>query len=76
MVWCWLEARTSMSYSMLLPEEEPICECRYDEARDAMDRDDCPFHCDIVDEIDTAEDSTVERRQPAAIAGEIDEDAA
>ena len=30
---------------MLEPDDPPICECRYDEARDEMDRDDCPFHC-------------------------------
>jgi len=32
-----------MSFSMLEPEDPPICECRYDEARDEMDRDDCRF---------------------------------
>jgi hypothetical protein len=65
-----------MSFSMLEPEEEPICECRYDEARDVMDREDCPFHCDLVDDEDTAEDPQVERRRPEAIAGEIGADAA
>jgi hypothetical protein len=65
-----------MSFSMLEPEEEPICECRYDEARDAMDREDCPFHCDIVDEFDTAEAPPVERKRPEAIAREIGADAA
>jgi len=23
------------------------CECKYDEARDEMDREDCPFHSDL-----------------------------
>ena len=36
-----------MSFSMLEPDDPPICECRYDGARDEMDRDDCPFHCDL-----------------------------
>jgi hypothetical protein len=36
-----------MSFSMLEPEEPPACECKYVEARDEMDRDDCPFHCDL-----------------------------
>jgi hypothetical protein len=44
-----------MSYSMRLPEEEPRCECFYDEARDEMDREDCPFHCDLIDEPEPAE---------------------
>jgi hypothetical protein len=38
-----------MSFSFRLPEEDPACECGYDEIRDRMDREDCPFHCDIVD---------------------------
>ena len=65
-----------MSFSMLEPEEEPVCECWYDEARDVMDREDCPFHCDLVDDTDTAEVPQAERKPPAAIAGEINEDAA
>jgi hypothetical protein len=36
-----------MSWSMLEPEEPPICESKYEEARDVMDRDDCSFHCDL-----------------------------
>lgn len=36
-----------MSYSFQLPEEEPICECRWDEVRQRMDRDDCHFHFDL-----------------------------
>jgi hypothetical protein len=38
-----------MSWSMIEPEELPVCECKYDEARDEMDRGDCPFHYDLVD---------------------------
>jgi len=61
---------------MLEPEDPPICECRYDEARDEMDRDDCPFHGNLVDdelvvpevESDPAriEDPPMERKQVAA----------
>ena len=36
-----------MSYSFREPEWPAICECKYDEARDEMDREDCPFHCDL-----------------------------
>ena len=39
-----------MSYSFRLPEEEPICECRWDEIRQRMDRDDCHFHFDVPEE--------------------------
>jgi hypothetical protein len=58
-----------MSFSFRLPEQDPVCECRYDEIRDRMDREDCPFHCDIVD----AEPGTVlsvDRKPPASAAGE------
>ena len=64
-----------MSFSMLEPEEEPICECRYDAARDVMDREDCPFHCDLVDDGGDAEVS-VERKRPEMLAEELDEHAA
>ena len=37
-----------MSYSFLEPEWPAHCECRYDEARDEMDREDCPFHSDMT----------------------------
>jgi hypothetical protein len=36
-----------MSWSMLEPDDPPVCECKYDEGRDVIDRDDCPFHCDL-----------------------------
>jgi hypothetical protein len=38
-----------VSYSFLEPEWPAVCECKYDEARDEMDREDCPFHCDLVE---------------------------
>ena len=36
-----------VSYSFREPEWPPICECKYDEARDEMDREDCRFHCNM-----------------------------
>lgn len=54
-----------MSYSFRLPEEDPVCECRYDEVHDRMDRDDCPFHCDMVDDPEPADDFLVVRKPPA-----------
>jgi hypothetical protein len=38
-----------VSYSFREPEWPTFCECKYDEARDEMDREDCPFHCDPPD---------------------------
>jgi len=65
------------------PEEEPVCECRYDEARDVMDRDDCPFHCDLppdqpagMRELDELQGPRPVKRKKAAIAGDRDEAAA
>ena len=53
-----------MSWSMLEPEDPPVCECKYDEARDVMDREDCPFHCDLDDQTQPVEK---EHRKPASI---------
>ncbi len=59
---------------MLEPEEEPICECRYHAARDVMDREDCPFHCDLVEE--SGVEVPVERKRANMTADELDEHAA
>ena len=50
-----------MSYSFREPEEPAICECKYDDIRDRMDREDCPFHCDLVDEAAEIEARTAKR---------------
>ncbi len=39
-----------MSYNFREPEEPTVCECKYDEIHDRMDRDDCPYHGDRVEE--------------------------
>jgi hypothetical protein len=54
-----------MSFSFRLPEEDPVCECKYDETHDRTDREDCPFHCHMVD----AEPAELEadRKPPASI---------
>ena len=54
-----------MSYSFRLPEEDPICECKYDEVHDRMDREDCPFHCEMADDPEPPEALTAERKPPA-----------
>ena len=38
-----------MSYSFREPECPAYCECKYDEELDEMNREDCPFHCDVTD---------------------------
>jgi len=57
-----------MSFCMLEPEEEPRCECRYDEARDVMDREDCPFHCDLIEETNFDEPQGL-RKRPEVLTG-------
>ena len=39
-----------MSYSFREPEDPAVCECKYDANHDRMDRDDCPYHCDLLEE--------------------------
>jgi hypothetical protein len=56
-----------MSFSFRLPEEEPVCECKYDEIHDRMDREDCPFHCDIVDDAELAGVQQGDRKPPKSI---------
>ena len=53
-----------MSYSFLEPEWPAFCECKYDEVRDEMDREDCPFHCDLVDNAARDRVKIVKRKKP------------
>ena len=64
-----------MSYSFLEPEWPACCECKYDEARDEMDRDDCPFHCDLVDGAVSDRVQIAKRMRPAR-SGELVDPAA
>jgi hypothetical protein len=57
-----------MSYSMLEPESEAVCECKYDAVHDRMDREDCFFHCDMEDEVLPAPGNETALKKPAAIA--------
>jgi hypothetical protein len=57
-----------MSYSFRLPEEDPTCECRYDEVRDRMDRKDCLFHWDLVENPEPAD--VVPAAQPGSVEKE------
>ena len=57
-----------MSYSFREPEWPAVCECNYDEARDEMDREDCPFHSSLVDDVAEDEVQTETRKRPARTA--------
>jgi len=65
-----------MSWSMMEPEELPECECKYDEARDQMDREDCPFHCNLTGDVPAEEQCPIQRKQPAPLAVDPQEGAA
>jgi hypothetical protein len=64
-----------VSYSLREPEWPAVCECKYDEARDEMDREDCPFHCNLVDDAAVEEIQTATPKKPAR-TGDINESAA
>ena len=53
-----------MSYSFEEPEWPAVCECKYDEARDEMDRENCPFHFDLVDDRADEEALIAPRKRP------------
>ncbi|MGD1094714.1 MAG: hypothetical protein ABSB35_22315 [Bryobacteraceae bacterium] len=65
-----------MSWSLEEPEEPPICECKYDEARDEMDREDCPFHCDLADSDAVDDVRQIQRKKPDSITANQREGAA
>jgi len=52
------------SYSFREPEWPAVCECKYDEARDEMDQEDCPFHCELADNSAAETARTVTRKRP------------
>jgi hypothetical protein len=58
-----------VSFSFQLPEEDPVCECKYDEAHDRMDREDCHFHCDVAEDPELADIWPAERKPPALFLG-------
>jgi len=64
-----------VSYSFLEPDWPAYCECRYDETRDEMDREDCPFHCGLVDDA-AKEQAKIPRRKASLRNGDLQEPAA
>jgi hypothetical protein len=66
-----------VSYSFREPEWPAACECKYDEARDKMDREDCPFHCDPSDDsIEARARTTPQRRLARNADAKVNESAA
>ena len=68
-----------VSYSMFEPESEPVCECRYDEVHDRMDREDCSFHRDMEEAAPPAEPLAEKQTAPkiqATISKRYEENAA
>ena len=65
-----------VSYSMQEPEWPPVCECKYDEVRDRVDREDCLLHCDVDDEVSSPLENQITFKKPATIAKRNKEDAA
>ena len=55
-----------MSYSFREPEFPAVCECKYDEAHDEMDREDCPFHCELTNNHKEDKTRRLERIKPGA----------
>jgi hypothetical protein len=54
-----------VSYSMQEPDWPPVCECKYDEVQDRVDREDCLLHGDMEDEILLPEVLPAERNSVA-----------
>jgi hypothetical protein len=65
-----------VSYSMQEPEWAPVCECKYDEVHDRMDREDCVLHCDMVDDPEPPLANQITFKKPATIAKRKEENAA
>ena len=59
-----------MSYSFREPEWPAVCECKYDEALDEMDRENCPFHCDLSAAPQAATRRRPEQRKRPSVTGD------
>jgi hypothetical protein len=64
-----------VSYSMQEPEWPAVCECKYEEVHDRMDREDCLLHGDMAETIPAAREP-IGFKKPATIAKRNKEDAA
>jgi len=46
-----------------------MCECKYDEFHDRIDREDCPFHADLIDDEPKMDVWCTQGKGPALEAG-------
>jgi len=58
------------------PDWPPVCECKYDEASDQMDGDDCLIHWDLDDGLSLMQESPIVLKKPVTIAGRDEENVA
>jgi hypothetical protein len=58
-----------VSYSFHEPDWLDVCECKYDEARDEMDRDDCPFHSGLENTLPADRKQTLTRKGQLRLGG-------
>jgi hypothetical protein len=65
-----------VSYSIQEPEWPSVCECKYDEVHDRMDREDCLLHSDIEEEPPFPVEDQIAIKKPATIAKRDKENAA
>ncbi len=66
----------TMSYSMQEPEWPPVCECKYDEIHDRVDREECLLHDDMEEKISPPPENRITFKKPPTIAKHTKEDAA
>jgi hypothetical protein len=67
---------SALSYSMQEPEWPPVCECKYDEVQDRVDREDCLLHDDMEEKYSPPLENRVTLRKPATITKRGTESAA
>jgi hypothetical protein len=58
------------------PDWPPVCECKYDEVHDTVDREDCLLHCAMEEEIALELENQITIKKPATIAKQDKENAA
>jgi hypothetical protein len=58
------------------PEWPLMCECKYDEVNDRMDREDCCLHCDMDEDLSLLQESKIALKKPVTIAGRDEENVA
>ena len=58
----------AVSYSMPEPEWPPVCECKYDEIHDKVDREDCLLHGNMEEKSSLPIENRITLKKPALVA--------